>query len=84
VVDASKTKYPRAAAIQLARSMARLVTGRGKKMTIVDLEKDAPDDDTLAVLLLGPSGNLKAPTLKVGTTLLVGFSEAAYREVFGK
>jgi hypothetical protein len=84
VVDASKTKYPRADAIQLARSMARLVTGRGKKMTIVDLEKDAPDDDTLAALLLGPSGNLKAPTLKVGTTLLVGFSEAAYREVFGK
>lgn len=74
---------PRAAALALARSMARIVTGRGKKVTILDLSADAPDDDTLAELLLGRTGNLKAPTLKVGTTLLVGYSEAAYREVFG-
>jgi hypothetical protein len=42
-----------------------------------------PDDDALAAQLLGPSGNLKAPTLRMGRTLLVGFSEAAYRQVFG-
>jgi arsenate reductase-like glutaredoxin family protein len=47
------------------------------------MKKDPPDDDTLAAALLGPSGNLKAPTLRVGRTLLVGFSEAAYRQVFG-
>jgi hypothetical protein len=82
-VDAGKTKFPRDAALKLARSMSRIIAGRGKKVVTVDLEKDAPDDDTLAALLLGPSGNLKAPTLKVGTTLLVGFSETAYREVLG-
>lgn len=63
--------------------MARVVCGRGKKVVAFDLVADPPDDDTLAAVLLGPTGNLKAPTLKVGTTLLVGFSEAAYREVFG-
>ena len=35
----------------------------------------------LAAHLLGPTGNLKAPTLRLGDTLLVGFSEAAYRQV---
>jgi hypothetical protein len=40
-----------------------------------------PDDDTLAGLLLGPTVNLKAPTLRLGDTLLVGFGEAAYQEV---
>lgn len=46
--------------------------------------KDAPDDDTLAAHLLGPTGNLKAPTVRVGKTLLVGFSEEAYRQVLPK
>jgi hypothetical protein len=28
--------------------------------------------------LLGPTGNLRAPTLRIGRTLLVGFDEATY------
>jgi hypothetical protein len=32
--------------------------------------------------MLGPTGNLRAPTLKVGKTLLVGFNEEAYEGVF--
>ncbi|HVS66894.1 MAG TPA: hypothetical protein VMT85_25685 [Thermoanaerobaculia bacterium] len=30
--------------------------------------------------LLGPTGNLRAPTVRVGDTLLVGFDEDQYRE----
>ena len=33
--------------------------------------------------LLGPTGNLRAPTLVVGDTVLVGFNEDAYEGVFG-
>jgi hypothetical protein len=33
--------------------------------------------------MLGPTGNLRAPCLRVGKTVLVGFNEDAYREVFG-
>ena len=32
----------------------------------------------LLALLLGPTGNLRAPTLRKGRTLLVGFDEASY------
>lgn len=47
------------------------------------MKHDPPDDDTLAAAILGPTGNLKAPTLRLGDRLLVGFGEAAYREVLG-
>jgi hypothetical protein len=43
----------------------------------------SPDDDMLAATILGPTGNLKAPTLKIGSTLLVGFNEEAYKQVLG-
>ena len=31
--------------------------------------------------MLGPTGNLRAPTLRAGKTLIVGFNEDAYSSV---
>jgi ABC-type arginine transport system ATPase subunit len=83
VVDATKDRRGRDQALQLARSVRRVVAARAKKVVVFDMTNDPPDDDTLASHLLGPSGNLKAPTLRIGETLLVGFGEEAYRQVFG-
>lgn len=33
--------------------------------------------------LLGATGNLRAPTIRVGDTLLVGFNEDVYAQVMG-
>ncbi|MEZ6006130.1 MAG: ArsC family (seleno)protein, partial [Planctomycetota bacterium] len=33
--------------------------------------------------MLGPSGNLRAPTIRKGKTLIVGFHEELYEEIFG-
>ena len=41
---------------------------------------EQPDRDTLAKLLLGPTGNLRAPTLVVGKTVIVGFNEEVYEK----
>ncbi len=84
IVDATKNKKPREAALELARTVDKVVVGKGKKVVTFDLKHAPPDEDTLAAALLGPTGNLKAPTLRLGKLLLVGFSEAAYREVFGE
>jgi arsenate reductase-like glutaredoxin family protein len=81
--DASKERKGRDAALALAKTADRVIVGRGKKVVAFDMRQAPPDDDTLAAYLLGPSGNLKAPTLRLGDTLLVGFSEAAYRQVLG-
>src|SRR6478672_13975611 len=83
MTDATKEKRGRAEALVLAKSASKVVVGKGKKVVTFDMKKDPPDDDTLASVMLGPTGNLKAPTLRIGGTLLVGFSEDAYKEVFG-
>ncbi len=84
MVDATKDRKGREQAIELARQADQVVVGRGKKVVVFDMKKDPPDDDTLASHLLGPTGNLKAPTLRLGKTLLVGFSETAYDQVLAK
>lgn len=33
--------------------------------------------------MLGPTGNLRAPCLRVGKTTLVGFNDEVYAGVFG-
>ena len=48
-----------------------------------DLKKDKPSDVELAKVLLGPTGNLRAPALRRGKTLIVGFDEGTYKKVFG-
>ena len=60
-----------------------MITGRGKAVTVFEMTAAPPDDDTLAAAILGPTGNLKAPTLKIGDTLLVGFNEETYKKVLG-
>ena len=45
------------------------------------MKKDKPDQATLKKLLLGPTGNLRAPTLRKGKTLLVGFDQETYEKV---
>jgi arsenate reductase-like glutaredoxin family protein len=61
----------------------KIVAAKGKAITVIDMKADKPDDDTLAAVLLGPTGNLRAPTARVGKTLLVGFNPDAYQEVLG-
>jgi hypothetical protein len=82
-VNASKDRRGRIQALALAREAKRVVTGKGKSVLVFDMKTAPPDDDALAAAILGPTGNLKAPTLKIGDTLLVGFNEEAYRRVFG-
>jgi hypothetical protein len=83
VVNAGKEKLGRDAALRLAKAADAVVTGKGKAVVVFDMKQAPPGDDELAAALLGPTGNLKAPTLRVGKTLLVGFNEEAYRRVFG-
>ena len=81
VADARKESRGRDEALALAKAADKVIVARGKKVVTFDMKKQPPDDDTLAVHLLGPTGNLRAPTLRKGKTLLVGFGEEAYRQL---
>jgi len=82
-VDAAKVRYDAADALKLLDGVDKLVAARGKKIVEFDLKHARPDDAELLAHLIGPTGNLRAPTARVGTTLVVGFSEEAYRKVLG-
>lgn len=68
-------------ALALVNEVDEIYASKGKQVVHLDLTKGKPDKATLQGLLLGPTGNLRAPTLRRGRTLLVGFDEAAYAKV---
>ncbi len=44
---------------------------------------DTPDDEAIAKVILGRSGTLRAPAIRIGDDFLVGFHQEAYTEIFG-
>lgn len=83
-IDATRRRIGREQALLLLQGMKTLIVAKGKKLVTLDLVKDRPDDATLITHLLGPTGNLRAPTAKIGTTVIVGYNEEAYRRVLGE
>lgn len=65
----------------LFKGASRVVISKGKK---VDEFKPGGKANREAItMMLGSTGNLRAPTLRIGKTLLVGFNEEIYTGVFG-
>ncbi|MCP4079428.1 MAG: hypothetical protein GY819_05620 [Planctomycetaceae bacterium] len=60
-----------------------MYAAKGKKLVHLNLKRENPPQEEVLKLMLGPTGNLRAPTLRVGKKLLVGFNAEAYAEVFG-
>ena len=80
-VDAKKTTLKETEALELVREVDEIYASKGKQVVHLDLRNEKPDKAALLGLLLGPTGNLRAPTLRKGRTLLVGFDEASYAAV---
>ena len=81
-VIANKAKLGRADALSIARQADEVIAARGKKVVRIRLA-DKPSDDELAAVILGPTGNLRAPAIRVGKTLLIGFEAGTYEELLG-
>ncbi len=80
--DARKVRLGKEEALKLVGSVDHIYASRGTRSVHLDLKADKPSDDELIALLIGPTGNLRAPTLKIGKQLLVGFDKAGYDLVF--
>ena len=62
----------------LLKGASKLYVAKGKKLDEFAVAKSIP---TAAVdAMLGPTGNLRAPCLKLGKTIVVGFNEDLYAE----
>jgi hypothetical protein len=83
LADAKKEQKGRAEALALANQVHTIIVAKGSKVITFDLKKDPPPEATLLAHLLGPTGNLRAPAIRKGNTLLIGFNEGAYQQVLG-
>jgi hypothetical protein len=63
---------------QLLENAQHLIAIKGKKVATFAPGK-TPEQAAIDAML-GPTGNLRAPTLRVGKTLIVGFDEATLTE----
>ncbi len=82
-VDAKRAPIDAAGALRLLKGARHLYAARRKTVVHLDLVKDAPSRAELLALVLGPTGNLRAPTIRRGDTIIVGFDEATFARSFG-
>lgn len=86
IKQAESTKdraYKAADVHDLLDSVSELFVARGKKLVHFNLKKDKPEKEEVEKLILGRTGNLRAPSLRRGRKLIVGYNEEAYDKVIG-
>lgn len=66
---------------EIAKSSSKVLVAKGKKLDVFVM-KDAKMAEVVEKML-GPTGNLRAPTLRVGKVTVVGFSDEVYETVVG-
>jgi len=78
-VPASR-KLGKSDAAALAKAASQVFVAKGKKVASWKPAGKAAAD--LVAAMLGPTGNLRAPCLKVGKTVIVGYNDDLYEQIF--
>ena len=79
--DAKKKTRGADGARELLKEADEVYIAKGKNVAHYVLKDAKPDD--VVPMMLGPTGNLRAPTLRKGRTLMVGFNKETYEKLFG-
>ena len=80
MVPASR-KLGRKDASALVKAASRVIVAKGKKVS--EWKPAGKANAEIVSALLGPTGNLRAPAIRRGKTLIVGYNEDVFQEVFG-
>lgn len=75
-VEARQRPLAAEQAWKLLKGAGEILVGQGKK--VVTLHPATDSREEILAHCLGRSGTLRAPTLKIGTRLLVGFNDEMY------
>ena len=57
-----------------------VIAAKGKKVEQFDLKNKNFDNALFKAMVLGPTGNFRAPAIKKGKKLFVGFNEESYKQ----
>lgn len=66
---------------QLLEKASRLIAIKGKKVSEYSVSKSVSEEAIAATL--GPTGNMRAPLVRLGKTIIVGFNEEIYSAYLG-
>ena len=80
VVPASR-KLARKDAAEIAKQASLVIVAKGKKLS--EFKPGGKASKDLVDAMLGPTGNLRAPTIRSGKTVLVGFNEDVFAARLG-
>ena len=72
---------PEQEVLDLVKQVDRIYASVGKKVVFFDLKKEKPGKAELFKAVCR-NGKLRAPALRKGRTLVVGFDEETYTQVF--
>lgn len=78
--DARKKKFADEELISFLENFQSIAAAYAKNYEVFSLEEKGMDAALKRVK--GPSGNLRAPALRLGDTLIVGFNEKMYDQFF--
>ena len=71
------------AALDLLEGATELLVAKGRKVERFGLARSRPPDSGLLDMLLGRSGKLRAPAMRVGGVVAVGYNQAMLESLFG-
>ena len=63
----------------MAKAASKVIVAKGKKVDSFAPGGKAPK--AVVDAMLGPTGNLRAPTIRSGKTVIVGFNEDLFSEL---
>ena len=78
VADARKASLAEEEAWQVLAAAQEIIVVKGKKRLVFDPRRDSRE--TILKETLGRSGTLRAPTLRIGDRLLVGYNDELYAQ----
>ena len=77
LIPASR-KLGRKEAGELAKNASLVIVAKGKKVS--EFKPGGKAGKAVVDAMLGPTGNLRAPTIRKGKTVIVGFNEEVFAD----
>jgi len=81
IIDARKEPLAGEEAWKLLAGAREILVAKGKQYQVFDPRTDSKE--AILAQALGRTGNLRAPALRIGDRLLVGFSDGLYAQLAG-
>jgi hypothetical protein len=65
----------------MAKAASKVFVAKGKKIS--EFKPAGKASAEIVAAMLGPTGNLRAPTIRKGKTVVVGYNDELFEQVFG-